>query len=88
MNSQEPGPVITRELCDLVEFVNDYEVDLVPSLGRMGSYSVPVSTPRNVVDPSRAAPWRYCPQSHRQSRLPIVMTVKPTAASQMEYGGS
>ncbi len=32
--------------------------------------------------------WRYCPQSHRESRLPITMTVKPTAASQMEYGGS
>lgn len=27
--------------------INDYEVDLVPSLGRIGSYSVPVSTPRN-----------------------------------------
>src|SRR5216684_6571599 len=40
------------------------------------------------VDPSRAVPWRYSPQSHRQSRLPIVMTVKPAAASQMEYGGS
>jgi hypothetical protein len=32
--------------------------------------------------------WRYCPQSHRESRLPITMTVKPTAASPMEYGGS
>jgi hypothetical protein len=28
--------------------INDYEVDLLPSLGRMSSYSVPVSTPRNV----------------------------------------
>ena len=66
--------------------INDYEVDLVPFLGRMGSDSVPVLGMS--VDPSRAAPWRYSPQSHRESRLPITMTVKPTAASQMEYGGS
>ena len=28
--------------------------------------------------------WRYCPQNHRESRPPITMTVKPTAASHME----
>jgi hypothetical protein len=67
--------------------INDYEVDLVPSPGLMGSYSVPVSQGMSV-DPSLAAPWRYCPQSHRQRSLPITMTVKPIAASQMEYGGS
>ena len=37
------------------------------------------------VDPSLAAPWRYFPQSHWQSSLPIAMTVKPTPASQMEW---
>ena len=32
--------------------------------------------------------WRYCPQNHRESKPPITMTEKPTAASHMEYGGS
>jgi hypothetical protein len=79
--SREGGPPQTLPTTASGALPGSSEVGWVPNRCRSALQGMSV-------DPSLSAPWRYCPQSHRQSSLPITMTVKPTAASRMEYGGS